>query len=326
MMFRFAAFLFLGLFMALPAQAYSDKPVGLFLLELKEDAKKLGVSPELFDKIFFVPGGFKPIDRVVQLDRKQPEGTKTFTQYMTSVVPQSRVQEGRRRYAENKAKLDTIASQYGVPAQYIVSLWGIETSFGKNTGGFNVPHSLATLAYEGRRAEFFRGELLKALQIIAQGHISYEAMIGSWAGAMGQCQFMPSSFFNFAVDYNKDGHKDIWQTQDDVFASIANYLSKSGWNKSIPWGMKASVPAGFDTKLADINVFRNAAAWNQMGVKLAGGAPIPANAPTMALMYPGQPGEGAYLITSNYNVILKWNRSRYFATAVGTLADGIAGK
>ncbi len=311
---------------ATPALAGLEQPVGFWLQQTKQEAVSKGVSPELFDTVFPPSKGFTPIQRIIDLDRKQPEGTKTFTTYLTQVVPGSRVNEGRRRYAENKPLIDRIAQKYGVPGQYIVALWGIETNYGTNTGGFNVPIALATLAYEGRRADFFKDELIKSLLIIQQGHITYGQMKGSWAGAMGQCQFMPSSFFNFAVDESGDGHKDIWNTQADVFASIANYLSKSGWNNQISWGREVKVPRGFDEKLADIAVFRPVAEYQKMGVTLPHGAALPNEATEYALMFPGQSYEGAYLITRNYPVILKWNRSRYFATAVGTLADRIAGK
>jgi membrane-bound lytic murein transglycosylase B len=234
------------------------------------------------------------------------------------------VREGRKLYGVHRALLDKISARYGVPASVIVALWGVETSYGKVTGGFNVPHALATLAYEGRRAEFFRKELLNALTIIERGHISAANMKGSWAGAMGQSQFMPSSFLSFAEDYNGDGKRDIWTTQADVFASIANYLHKSGWNGKARILDRVSIPAAIAGH-ENIDRFRPMKEWETLGVKLRDGAALPAAEGEAALVFPGKPEEGAWLVYRNYHVLLKWNRSRYFATAVGTLAGSIGG-
>lgn len=323
---RICLTLFFALMVSHAAVAGMEKPVGLFLLETRAEAEKKGVSPALFDKIFYSGEGFTPIQRIIELDQKQPEGTKTFSTYLSQVVSPARISEGRQRYAENKALVDRIANEYGVPAPYLIALWGIETNYGKNTGGFSVPNALATLAYEGRREAFFKDELIKSLIILQQGHITYDLMKGSWAGAMGQCQFMPSSFLNFAVDEDKDGHKDIWTTQADVFASIANYLKQSGWNSAVGWGFPVKIPQNFDTTKADITHFAFAREWTKLGITLPNGAPLPVDNNEYALMFPGDTYEGAYLISRNYPVFLKWNRSRYFATAVGTLADGVAGR
>lgn len=302
-----------------PTYAYSAKPLGLWILEFREEAKSQGISDALLDELF---GHFAPIDKVIDLDRRQPESTRTFTQYIESTVPQFRIKEGRRLLAANRAQLQKISAEYGVPANVIVALWGMETSYGKITGNFNVPRALATLAYEGRRAEFFRKELMNALKIIQQGHIKLASMQGSWAGAMGQSQFMPSSFLSYAVDYNNDGRRDIWGTQADVFASIANYLKRSGWNAEEGVLTKVVLPPKFDATLENIDRLRPMREWKNYGITLPGGKPLPENG-MAALVFPGKHYEGAYLVTGNYHVILKWNRSRYFATAVGTLAKAI---
>lgn len=235
----------------------NTKPFGIWVEEFKQEAMQEGISKQTLDNAF---ADVEPIDRIIELDRKQPESTLTLEQYLQKIISDDRISEGRRLYAENKLVLEKISAQFGVPAPYIVALWGIETSYGENTGNYGVIESLATLAYDGRRSEFFRAELIKALKIAESDHITADNMSGSWAGAMGQCQFMPSSFLNFAVDYDGDGKRDIWNTNEDVFASIANYLQSSGWNDD------------------------------------------PQN---------------------NFNVLLKWNRSRYFATAVVQLAEAI---
>jgi membrane-bound lytic murein transglycosylase B len=318
--FRIAGCLFLLL--GQPALA-NQKPLGLWIQEFRTEATAKGISPALLDDVF---KDFTPDERIIVLDRKQPEGTVTLTQYLTRVVTPQRVSEGQRLYLENKPLLEEIGRKYGVQPRFIVALWGIETHYGKITGNFNVPQALATLAYDGRRADFFRKELLESLQIIQAGHISFANMKGSWAGAMGQSQFMPSSFLNFAVDYDGDGRKDIWGTRADVFASIANYLKKNGWNDQLTWGRQVHLPQGFKTELADIKIFRPLEEWSNQGVRQIDGQPLAVKPIKAALMFPGTPEEGAYLIYENFPVILHWNRSRYFGTAVGTLADRIYGQ
>lgn len=292
-----------------------------WLEDARKEARAKGVSDAIWNQAM---AGFRPIPKIIQLDRKQPEGTKTLAQYMTSTVNKTRIAEAKRLYVEHKQTIDFISKHYKVQPEFILSLWGMETNFGKVMGGFSVPHALATLAHDGRRAAFFRDEWMKSLQILQAGHIKPDAMKGSWAGAMGQCQFMPSAFLSFAVDANRDGHKDIWKTKEDVFASIANYLHKSGWDGTVGWGMPVAVPQGVDASLMDIKTFRPMAYYHKLGVTLRGGAALPKDAHEFALIYAGKPHEGAYLVSKNYSVILKWNRSRYFATSVGTLADAIA--
>jgi membrane-bound lytic murein transglycosylase B len=291
-----------------------------WLQGVKAEAATRGVSDYTWDAAMT---GFQPIPKIIALDRKQPEGTHTLTQYLAKVINNQRIANGRKLYQENKKLLDQVAQEYHVPAHYIVALWGIETSYGTVTGGFSVPRALATLAHDGRRADYFREELIKSLLIIEQGHISAQDMKGSWAGAMGQSQFMPSAFMDFAVDENGDGHKDIWQTKADVFASIANYLSKSGWIEGAPWGHKVRLPVSFDMKLADVKQFKPIQFWVKQGITEADGKPLTLKGDKYAVMLAGKPEEGVYLITPNTSVLLKWNRSRYFATAVGTLADAI---
>ncbi len=301
--------------------SYTPVPFETWLEEFKLEAIEKGISKETLDEAF---QDTQPIDSVIELDRKQPESTMTLARYMKNVVTPSRIEEGRALYQEHKDLLTKIGKEYGVQPRFIVALWGIETNFGSNTGSYSVIDSLATLAYDGRRSEYFRGELLKALQIIDADHITAAAMDGSWAGAMGQCQFMPSSFLQFAVDYDGDGQRNIWFTEADVFASIANYLSSSGWDADRSWGGKVSLPENFDTALADIKKSRPVSEWRELGVKRAGGEILPDSKSPIYVIMVGEGDDAVpYAVTENYKVILKWNRSRYFATAVGTLADQI---
>jgi membrane-bound lytic murein transglycosylase B len=301
------------------------RSVSQFVEQLKQKARAEGISESLITQVF---ADFKISQKAIAADKKQPEDKLRFTRYKNNILSAERIRRGRALYRKHYALLNEIAGKYGVPAQYIVALWGTETSFGSFTGGFNVPHALASLAYEGRREELFTKEFIASLKIIEAGHISYPQMKGSWAGAMGQCQFMPSSFFNFAVDYDGDGHKNIWTSTPDVFASIANYLSKSGWNEQEKWGRQVKLPAGFDITQENINGFFPLAHWKAQGVTFADGAHLPDLPIQAAFMLPSDDrtnaNEGAYLVYHNFHVLLKWNFSRFFGTAVGLLADEIA--
>ena len=287
---------------------------------LRADARKRGVSDEILDAAL---RDVKPIPRVIELDRRQPEGTMTFAAYLKRVMPKSRVQRGRRLLAEHKKLLQKVSAKYGVPAAVIVALWGVESDYGRQTGGFPVIGSLATLAHDGRRSAYFRGELLNALQILQEGHITPALMTGSWAGAMGQSQFMPSSFLSRAVDDNGDGRRDIWTTHADVFASAANYLKHAGWRKGQLWGRRVKLPPGFNAKLIDLKVVKPLASWQALGVRNAWGRALPKAAFDASIIAPDGPEGQVFLVYHNFRVLLKWNRSTYFGATVGLLADQI---
>ena len=287
---------------------------------VRSEALSLGISATIFDAAF---SGIEPIPRIIELDRSQPEVTITFEQYLERVVPDSRVAQGRELLAEHRELLEPIGRKFGVPPRFIVALWGIETSFGRFLGGFPVIGALATLAHDGRRSKYFRQELLHALRILEDGHITPDAMVGSWAGAMGQSQFMPSSFVRYAVDYDGDGKRDIWGTQADVFASAANYLAQAGWRTGETWGRRVQLPAGFDQALVGLEVKKTLAEWQELGLRRANGADLPQAAISGSVVLPGGEGGPAYLVYDNYRTIMRWNRSFYFATSVGLLADRI---
>ena len=317
----FAAAAALAMSFAGTASAQSQ-PFAQWLAELRQEALAKGIGPTTLETAF---QNVAPIPRVIELDRKQPEFSLTFQQYMDRVVPDARVEKGRRLLAENRALLDKIGKQYGIEPRVLVAFWGIETDFGRVSGGFQVVPALATLAYDGRRSSYFRGELLNALKIIDQGHIKAADMMGSWAGAMGQCQFMPSSFLNFAVDQNGDGRKDIWTTKADVFASAANYLTRSGWRNDLTWGRPVRLPQGFDPTLASLKIDKTLAEWQHLGVRRSDGRDLPQRDLKASVVFAEGPGSPAFLVYDNFEAILKWNRSIFFAVAVGSLADRLKG-
>lgn len=291
-----------------------------WLEALRVDALERGISAETLDAAL---KDIKPIPRVIELDRRQPEGRMTFAEYVKLVIPQSRVQRGQKLFAQHKTLLAEVSAKYGVPASVIVALWGVESDYGRCTGGFPVIGALATLAYDGRRGAYFRRELLNALQILGEGHIAPAQMTGSWAGAMGQSQFMPSSFLRRAVDHDGDGRRDIWTTHADVFASAANYLKHAGWRKGQLWGRRITLPADFDASLIGLKVIKLLAEWQALGVRNAKGQALPKVAFNASIVAPDGPQGQAFLVYHNFGVLLKWNRSTYFGTAVGLLADQI---
>lgn len=265
-----------------------------------------------------LPDTLAPDERIIRLDRKQPEGGVTFERYKNNVITKSRIREGRQKIVEHKTLLQEVGQSYGVEPRYIVALWGMETSFGGYTGNFETIPALVTLAYEGRRGAFFRKELMKALRIVDQGRAGLHQMKGTWAGAMGQCQFMPTSFDEFAQDYDKDGKSDIWNSKADVFASTAAYLSRSGWKKEEPWGVRVSLPKDFDESMIGIKVKRPVEFWRQHGLKIPD---VFSAGQELSVVQTGGKGYKAYIVGDNYRIIMKWNMSTYFATAVGLFAD-----
>ncbi len=318
----FVTFGFLIAFLLFPVgHVHAGQSFEMWLEEFKKEAIKEGIGKDVVDEAF---KGVQPIPRIIELDRKQPEGTMSFASYKERVINTARIEQGKRLYKKHKDILDQTAKQYGVPAQYIVALWGIETSYGNNTGGFSVIAALTTLAHDGRRSNYFRQELIKALKIVDEGHITHSKMKGSWAGAMGQNQFMPSSFHAYAVDNNNDGKRDIWNSLPDIFASTANYLSQSGWKEDERWGRLVQIPDSITEEMVGLDVRHNLESWKKMGVTLPGGEPIPViNGMSASIVVPDGIKGSAFLVYDNYRVIMKWNKSTYFATSVGLLADQI---
>ncbi|WP_424140325.1 lytic murein transglycosylase [Roseomonas chloroacetimidivorans] len=311
-----------ALLLASPALAQQGS-FDSFLEGVKADARRAGVSAATLQRAF---AGVQPVDRVVELDRRQPESTLTWDQYRDRIVSQARIDNGRRAYGDNRALLQSLEGRFRVPGRFMVAIWGMETNYGQNTGGFGVIEALATLAWEGRRATFFRGELMAALRILDAGHVTPERMRGSWAGAMGHPQFMPSSFERLAVDADGDGRKDIWDSRADALGSIANYLARSGWREDERWGREIYLPAGFDPSQASRDNVRPLREWARLGVTFADGTPVPPLDMTGAVLIPGAStgGTQAFLVYQNFNVIRRYNPSNFYALAVGLLSDRVA--
>ncbi|MBI3440357.1 MAG: lytic murein transglycosylase [Proteobacteria bacterium] len=303
-----------------PAFPAAMQDFSSWLQDLRHAAIQYGISQKLVDEA--LPDTLVPDERVLRLDSKQPENTVSFERYKKNTIAAVRLQTGRQYMRQYQSLLKRVGNLYRVDPQYIVALWGIETSFGQNVGGFETIPALTTLAYDGRRSEFFRRELLIALKIVDHGDIGLHAMKGSWAGAMGQCQFMPSSFEKYAQDYNKDGKRDIWNTREDVFASTAAYLSAEGWQRGQPFMRLVRLPKSFDNRMMGLNIQKSARFWQDAGVRLANGQRPPADTCSLgSIIQPGGKGYKTYIVYNNYRIIMKWNYSTYFATAVGLFAD-----
>ncbi|MBU6234486.1 MAG: lytic murein transglycosylase [Alphaproteobacteria bacterium] len=309
---------------AIPAHA-DEYGFAQWLYGFKQRAAYQGFDQSFLNRALT---GTEYLPRVIELDGKQPEHKITFKQYKKNILTDQRIREGREKLSQHYNILSQVSEAYGVPPQYIVALWGIETNYGKITGGFDIVSALATLAYEGRRAQFFEKELVGALRILEGGHAGTDKLTGSWAGAMGQSQFMPSSYHKYAVDGNGDGMVDIWNSLPDVFASIANYLRTEGWNKDVRWGRAVKVPVSIPEAAYGRENMRPLSEWMRRGVKQADGSPLhmPSDGkdPKAALVAPDGIGTPTFLVYENFNIIMHWNRSTYFATSVGLLADAIA--
>jgi peptidoglycan lytic transglycosylase B len=293
-----------------------------WLQDFRSAALAASISPATVDAAL---ASITPLDEVIERDRAQPEFTLDFRRYLARLVSPSRIEEGLRMLAEHGELLQNVGKRYGMPPELLAAVWGIESNYGRTQGDFAVVQALATLAYDGRRGPMFRSQLLNALRILDQGHVELGAMKGSWAGAMGQLQFMPSTFIEYAKDGDGDGRKDIWGSAADALESAANFMS-SNWQPGLRWGRQVSVPAKFNTSLAGLNRTRTLAQWQALGVRLPGGDALPRENVRASLVFPDSgTREPAFLVYQNYRVLLRWNRSNFFALAVGHLADRIAG-
>src|ERR1700757_2347294 len=272
-----------------------------FLVGVRRDAIAHGIRPVTVDAAFrnaqFLP-------RVVELDRKQPERTMTFTQYIAKMVTPQRKENARRQLAENRNLLDAISRRYNVEPSIIVALWGLESDFGRLPGNFPTVSALATLTYDGRRGAYFRSELMAALRILDQGPLRGEEMTGSWAGAMGGPQFMPSSYLDYAVDYDGDGRRDIWNSRGDVLASIANYIRGLGWRGGQSWGQDVLVPNGFNPGFAGLNARRPTGEWSRLGVRRIDAGPLDARESEASLVMPDGANGPALLVYANFRAIM----------------------
>ena len=316
------------------AEQKTQADFDVYVAALKKEALEKGYDEALVDQAL-ATAKFKK--KVISADKNQPEVKETLETYLPKRVPQWKIDRARKLYKENQDVLEKVAKEYGVQARFIVALWGLESNFGKIQGGHSVIASLVTLAFDGRRETMYKNQLWAALDILKEGHITLDKFKGSWAGAMGQTQFMPTSFNAYAVDYNGDGRKDIWTTEEDAFASIANYLKQAGWNDDLTWGRQVKLPEGFDnsnilkrgtkTRSQWLEYWkdseRSLADWQALGVRKMDGSDLPNVDITAAMVMPDDVNGRMYLAYDNYKALMHWNRSYYFATSVGYLSDRI---
>ncbi|MEJ3587276.1 lytic murein transglycosylase [Pseudomonas bubulae] len=299
-----------------PTQSFSE-----WQADFRAQALKAGINPLVFDNAF---AGITPDMSVIKADRSQPEFSRPVWEYLDGALSPLRVRNGQRLLEQNAELLGRIEQRYCVDRQALVSVWGMESNFGSFQGNKSVIRSLATLAYEGRRPEFAQSQLIAALKIIQEGDISPEKMLGSWAGAMGQTQFIPTTYETHAVDFDGDGRRDIWNSSADALASTAHYLQSSGWKQGQPWGFEVTLPAGFDYALADGAIKKSVAEWQKLGVK------VPASAAgseqlSAALLLPAGYRGPAFLVLDNFRAILRYNNSSSYALAVGLLSQRFNG-
>jgi membrane-bound lytic murein transglycosylase B len=291
-----------------------------FLDGVRREARRQGVAPRILAAAL---GGLQPNQDVLRREQHQPEFTMTWAHYRGLLITQARITAGRAAYREHRRLFSDVARRFGVEPGVILGIWGIESNFGTSTGGFNVVDALATLAWASSRTRFFRSELLAALRILNHGDIAPSHMTGSYAGAMGQPQFMPTSYLRYAVDFAGSGRRNIWTNVPDVLGSIANYLARNGWRPGQGWGMPARVPAADATLLGGPP--RTLAAWRRLGVVAEGSVRSRPSAPEepLSLVRPDGPAGPAFLVTTDFAAIRRYNPSDFYALAVGLLGDRI---
>ncbi len=309
--------------LALPCTlAAEEQDFATWLAQLRQEAQYQGLTDQILDRAL---KGLRPNPRILALEEGQPEHTITLATYLRRVVPANRVKAARQRLAKHRALLDEIGTRYGVPPEYIVALWAVESDFGRNMGKTPVVAALATLAHGAKRPhrrELFRTELLAALRILDQQVVAPEQLVGSWAGALGQCQFMPTNYLTLAVDYDQNQRRDIWHEMPDVFASIAHFLAEKGWAQDQTWGREVKLPGDFDAKLIGLEVQKTLSDWQALGVRRVEGGDLPTRDLNASLVRPDQ--GRTFLVYGNFRVLREWNRSNYFGLAVSQLADRLA--
>ena len=297
-------------------------PFAPWLAELRAEAAKRGVHQATLARAL---DGVHVIDRVIELDRRQPEFTLTLSSYFKKAVTPERIAKGQTMLKQHAALLAKIEEKFGVPPRFLVAFWGLESNFGQFTGSFPVVGALVTLAYDRRRSAFFREQLLSLLELIDAGHVSVDVK-GSWAGAMGNHQFIPTTYKGYAVDFDGDGKRDLWNSLPDIFASAANYLSRSGWQRDKTWGREVKLPAGFDIALAGMDISKPLKEWSKFGIRRTDDKPLPDVDIDASVVLPAGYKGPAFLVYKNYRTIMVWNRSHLYALAVGHLADRLAGQ
>ena len=291
-----------------------------FLASVRAEGRRAGIRDATLEAAL---AGIGPNQRVIDADRKQPEFTMTWARYQSITMSDKRVARGRQTCAAERELLRQVCERYGVDPAPIAGIWGLESNFGTDTGSYNVVEALATLAWEGRRSAFFRSQLMCALRILDQGDVAPGHMLGSYAGAMGQPQFMPDSYLRYAVDFEGHGRRDIWTDTGDVLGSIANYLSASGWRQGEPWGQPVTVPPGLNAA-GGREQRRSLGEWQRLGVRRDDGTDFTRTAPEGAVILPDGEGGPAFMVYANFAAIRRYNPSDFYALAVGLLGDTVA--
>jgi len=303
-------------------QQQQQQDFARWIQNFRATARAAGITEAALQAAF---DGVQYLPRVVEQDRAQPEFTRTVWDYLDSAVSPQRVAQGQDQLQQRRADLEAVAARYGVPPSVLVAIWGIESNYGANHGSIPTIDALATLGFDGRREDWARGQLLAALKILQNGDIARDAMVGSWAGAMGQTQFLPSVFLAHAVDADGDGRRDIWGSMADVMASTANFLVRSGWQANQPWGVEVQLPPGFDVGRADLELRQPTAQWRQEGVRAADGSATLPDFADGAILLPAGVRGPAFLVGANFRAILRYNNSTSYGLAVGLLAQRLDG-
>ncbi|MAS41986.1 MAG: murein transglycosylase [Rhodobacteraceae bacterium] len=308
---------------AVEAPPPESQTFGEWRMGFRGRALAAGIRADVFDAAF---AGVTVNERVLELDNYQPEFSRPIWEYLDSAVSDSRVSKGRELAASKRALLDEIEARHGVDREAVLAIWGMESAFGANYGDIPVVQSLATLAWQGRRKDFAEEQLISALRIIQAGDVTPSRMVGSWAGAMGHTQFIPTSLEAYAVDHNGDGRRDLWSADAaDALASTANYLGRFGWTLGAPAAVEVRLPAGFDYAMADADIRRTAAEWSALGIGGVNGAGLtPSDG--VAIIAPAGARGPAFAAYPNFRVIMRYNNATSYALAVSLLADRIAGK
>jgi peptidoglycan lytic transglycosylase B len=300
-----------------------DPAFTAWVSDLRKEALGKGITNATLDSALT---GISPIERIIELDRRQPEFTQTFWRYLDLRVNEKRITRGKALLVQHAKLLKAVEQKYKVQPRFLVAFWGLESNFGDHFGGYPVVQAVATLAYDPRRSRFFRHQLMDALRILDRGDITAGKMRGSWAGAMGHLQFIPSTFVRYAVDEDGDGRRDIWNSLPDVFASAANYLSRIGWRGEETWGREVRLPDGFEVQLASLRTKKPLSEWQILGVRRMDGESLPAKDITGSIVLPQGHQGPAFIVYNNFRRILNWNRSILYAISVGHLADRLVGQ
>ena len=315
-------FLMMAVLWSAPAGAQPDRPFAAWLEGFRAEAAARGISAGTLDRAF---KGVEPDDDILRAADNQAEFVRPIWDYLDSAVSQARIRTGQAKLREHAGHFAAIEQRYGVDRHYVAAIWGMETSYGGFMGGKNVIRSLATLAYTGERTAFGRTQLLAALEILENGDIDVSNMQGSWAGAMGHTQFIPTTYLEYAVDFTGDGKRDIWRAIPDALASTANFLKAKGWRAGETWGYEVVLPGGFDYALADERTRRTLEDWSRLGITRPGGRTFPRPDDMAKLFLPAGAKGPAFLMIGNFDVIKRYNNATAYAIAVGHLADRLMG-